>query len=51
MLFIFSDLVSKHPRYAFGRESDSEVEEHETAPEKRLRLAKEYLAELETAGK
>lgn len=41
-----SELPSKKPQYQFGRESDSE-DEQEAIPEKRLRLAREYLAELE----
>lgn len=46
--FVLSE--TKRPRYAFGRDSDSEEEDRETAAEKRLRLASEYLAKLETAG-
>ena len=34
----------------FGEEAAEEEEEEETAPEKRLRLAKEYLARLEEDG-
>ena len=47
--YLPSELERKRPRNAFARESDSD-DEHETAPEKRLRLAKEYLARLEAAG-
>ena len=33
-----------------GQGSESEEEEEETAPEKRLRLAKQYLSQLEEEG-
>ena len=45
-----SETENKHPRNVFGRDSDSDEELRESAPEKRLRLAKEYLTRLETAG-
>lgn len=47
---ICSDTPQKRARYVFERESGSE-EENETAAEKRLRLAEQYLSQLQEAGK
>lgn len=43
-----SSAAAKKSKYSFGRESDSDAD-HETPAEKRLRLAKEYLSQLESA--
>ena len=48
--FLIHDLISSvNPLHVLGVD-DNLSDEEETAPEKRLRLAKEYLAELEEQG-
>ncbi len=45
----FSESGTKRHWSGFGKDSGSE-DENETAPQKRLRLAKEYLVALEKRG-
>ena len=54
MLTVYPSMYSreeKRPKGVNGLKFVAEEEEEETAPEKRLRLAKEYIAQVEEEGK